>query len=83
MTSQSILKQTSRLSKSPESQQTEAAKQVDDYLPALEYNLQKRVNEKGQSIVYEDFKARMLKEKVAQDKQLSEQKEIQKLFTEP
>lgn len=83
MNSQSILKQTSRLSKSPESQQTEAAKQVDDYLPALEYNLQKRVNEKGQSIVYEDFKARMLKEKVAQDKQLSEQKEIQKLFTEP
>jgi hypothetical protein len=83
VTSQSILKQTSRLSKSPESQQTEAAKQVDDYLPALEYNLQKRVNEKGQSIVYEDFKARMLKEKVAQDKQLSEQKEIQKLFTEP
>lgn len=56
----------------------------EDRITELDYPLQgKRVNEKGQSVVYEDYKLRMLKQKQLRDEAAKREKEIERLFNEP
>jgi len=56
----------------------------EDHITELDYPLQgKRVNERGQSIVYEDYKARMLKQKQLRDEAAKREKEVERLFNEP
>ena len=50
----------------------------------LEYPLEnKRINSRGQSVVYEDYKKRMHNDKVKKQEIIKQQKELEKIFNEP